>query len=88
MKKLEVYEIIMEDSNDVYKMMIPAESQKAAENYVAGNGDIVRCKKSELYGDNSISLSKIMDALRVANFGQNERDIISRILQQATNVIS
>lgn len=87
MKKFKIYEVITEDYNDTYKFYIPAENKKDAENYVSGNGEIVRTKESELYGVNSISLDKVIDALQRYGFGQAEQDIISRILQRSSDVV-
>lgn len=86
MKKLKVYEVITEDWTTATKIYVPAESKKDAENFVAGNGEIVSCKESKNYGENTISLSKIQDALKVAHFGVTEIDIISRILYRTSDI--
>jgi hypothetical protein len=77
---MKVYEIILEDGNNVYKVFIPAESEKKAREYVQGNGEIVRCKLSDDYNTNKISCDKVASALLLSNFGQPEIDIITRAL--------
>lgn len=79
---MKVYEIILESGNNVYKEYIPAESAKLAKEYAQGNGEIIRCKESDLYPNNSISTEKVANALRQAMFGENEINIISRALYQ------
>ena len=43
MKKLHVYTVYMDDG-DAFKVTIPAESEAAAKEYVAGNGDVIAVK--------------------------------------------
>lgn len=77
MKKFMVY---FEDSENVYKAAIPAKDQKAAAEYVKGNGDIIAIK--EVTNDYHISLDKVADALQKAGFGEYEMDFITRTLSQ------
>lgn len=75
MKKFMVY---MDDGHDVYKLAIPGEDEAAARKYVEGNGEVVAAK--DVTEDWPISLDKVVEALRVAHFGQVEIDYISRCL--------
>ena len=77
MKKFMVY---LEDGDDVYKVAIPAKDQKAAAEYVNGNGDIIAIKDvSDHY---PIDIIKVSDALKNAGFGKVEMDLITRTLCQ------
>ena len=75
---VKAYKVIWEDRDDVYRGFVPAESAKKAEEYVAGNGDIIHVE--EVTDDYPISCGKVADALLAANFGQAEVDIITRML--------
>lgn len=78
MKKYMVY---FEDGDNVYKAAVPAKSEKAAREFVKGNGEIVKVK--DITADYPISLVKIEHALRTAQFGQIEIDLITRTLYMA-----
>ena len=75
MKKYMVY---MDDGQNCFKLVIPADSVKAAKKYVAGNGEVL--KVTDITADYPISIEKVMDALKVAGFGQVEMDLIQRTL--------
>ena len=47
MKKLHVYTVYMDDG-DAFKVTVPAESEAAAREYVAGNGDVIAVKDAPL----------------------------------------
>ncbi|HKL94895.1 MAG TPA: hypothetical protein VJ845_00550 [Haploplasma sp.] len=80
---MNVYEIIMESGDSVYKVVVPAFNEKDACDFVQGNGEIVRIKLSEVYNDiNKISNDKFIDALRLSQFGEMEINILSRALSQ------
>ena len=83
MKKL--YKVIFEDAYDVYKELIPAENEKEARKEVEGNGEII--KITDVTTDYPISIGKVMDALKVNNFGKTERTIIERLLYTYQNWI-
>lgn len=73
-----IFEVIFESGKDVFKEYIPCKTKKEAEKWIQGNGDIVRIKEYKL--NDSISLDKILDALKASKFGEIEIDIISRAL--------
>lgn len=75
MKKYMVY---MDDGRDCFKVAVPAINEKAARKYVEGNGEVVAVK--DITEDYPISLDKVVNALKVANFGQIEINLISRCL--------
>lgn len=77
MKKLTVYNVYLEDGDGVYKITTPAENEKDAANYWAGNGDVVAIKKSDLQ---DIDIHYLVDVLKAARYGQAEIDVISRAL--------
>lgn len=49
MKKLHVYTVYMDDG-DAFRVTVPAESEAAAREYVAGNGDVIAVKDAPLAG--------------------------------------
>lgn len=75
MRKFFVY---MDDERNVFKLAIPAKNEKAAKDYVAGNGEIIKIK--DVTEEWPISLDKINLALRKAEFGEIEIDFIIRCL--------
>ena len=79
------YEIIMEDRDSVYKVVVPATNEKEAAKYVEGNGDVVRVK--EITDDYPISTEKVVEALKAASFGKVEIDLITRLVLEYRNTI-
>lgn len=75
MKKYMVY---LDDSKDCFKVAVLATNEKAARKYVEGNGEVIAVK--DITKDYPISLDKVVQALRNAQFGQIEIDLISRCL--------
>lgn len=75
MKKYMVY---LDDSKDCFKVAVSATNEKAARKYVEGNGEVIAVK--DITEDYPISLDKVVQALRNAQFGQIEIDLISRCL--------
>lgn len=79
MKKMNVYDLYMDDGKATYKVTVPAFSKKDAKAYVEGNGDVVAVKPSELQ---DIDLNCLADTLKRAQWGQQEIDVITRALAQ------
>lgn len=75
MKKYMAY---MDDGRDCFKAAIPAPNEKAARKYVEGNGEVIAIK--DVTQDFPISLDKVVQALKNAQFGQIEIDLITRCL--------
>ena len=75
MKKYMVY---IDNGDSVMKIAIPSESVKSAKKYCQGNGEII--KVTDVTDDYPISIDKVVEALKVANFGQVETDLIMRTL--------
>lgn len=80
MKKMTVYDVYLDAGRDALKVTVPAESQKAAEQYVQGNGEIVAIRKNPDIQD--IDLRCLADTLSRDGWGQMEIDIITRALVQ------
>ena len=76
MKKFAVY---LEDRAGVYKIAVPAENEKAARKYVEGNGEIITVK--DVTEEYPISAGYIADALTAYGFGEFEKDLVVRALQ-------
>ena len=79
MKKMNIYDLYMDDGHSTFKVTIPATSVKSAKEYVQGNGDVVAVKQSELQ---DIDLNCLADTLKRAQWGQQEIDVITRALAQ------
>lgn len=60
------------------KLLSPQPNEKAARKYVEGNGEVVAIK--DVTKDFPISLDKVAQALKNAQFGQIEIDLITRCL--------
>lgn len=80
MKKMTVYDVYLDAGSDALKVTVPAESQKAAEQYVQGNGEIIAIRKNPDIQD--IDLRCLADTLKKSGWGQMEIDIITRALVQ------
>lgn len=79
MKKFHIYDIYIDDGHDVFKCHIPAESKKAALEYVAGNGEVVAVKDCVIQ---DISIQTLANTLSRNGWGQMEIDVITRCLIQ------
>ena len=78
MKKFTVYNVYLDDDNDVYKIVVPAESEADAVKYCEGNGDIIAVKKNDKI--QKINTTDLTDCLRTMGWGKIEIDIIVRAL--------
>lgn len=78
MKKWNVYKVYAEDSNDVYKMIVPSTSKKEAEAYVNSGGlDVVKMVETNL----KINTDFLASFLKKENFDSDGIDVICRVLQ-------
>ena len=75
MKKYMVY---LEDSENVYKIAVPADSEQEAIEFCRGNGDLVAVK--DVTEEYQISEDKITKALLNSGFGRIETDFVIRAL--------
>lgn len=83
MKK--AYIVYLDDGKSVFKVHIPAESEKAARDFVRGNGEVIACKpSSDRNAENPIRMDLITQALQNASFGQMEIDLITRALDDCS----
>lgn len=80
MKKYMVY---LDDGKDCFKVAVPAVNEKAARKYVEGNGEVIAVK--DITEDFPISLDKVVQALKNAQFGQIEIDLISNSAAYSDN---
>lgn len=72
------YMVYMDDGRDCFKVAVPAVSEKAAIEYVKGNGEVIAVKNvTEAY---PISIDAVADALKKAGFGEVEMMLIIRTL--------
>lgn len=79
MRRMNVYDLYMDDGHSTFKVTVPAFSKKDAKEYVQGNGDVVAVKPSELQ---DIDLNCLADTLERSGWGQQEVDVITRALAQ------
>lgn len=80
MKKMTVYDIYLDDGRDAMKVTVPAESRKAAEQYVQGNGEVIAIRENPILQD--IDLGALSQTLKNSGWGQLEIDVITRALIQ------
>lgn len=78
--KFKVYNVYLEDKDDVYKVTVPAESEKKAIEYVKGNGEVIKVKLNPDL--QNIHLETLADTLLRNGWGQLEVDVITRTLAQ------
>ena len=78
MKKFTVYNVYLDDGDNVYKIVVPAENEKEAAKYCEGNGEIVAVKKNDFVQD--IDTAFLADYLRRGGWGKTEVDVITRTL--------
>ena len=78
--KMKKYMVYLDDGKDCYKLAIPAKDEKAAREYVQGNGEVIAVK--EVTNDYSISADKVTQALQNAGFSKYEMDFITRSLRE------
>ena len=75
-----MFEMVIDDGKDVFKVTRMAESQEDIEKRYGGNGEFVRIK--DVTDDYPISEYKLHTALSAAGFGEAERESIVSLLRQ------
>lgn len=75
------YFVYLESGEDLLKIAVPAENEKAAVKYCEGNGEVLKVK--DVTKDIPISADHVAKALKAYGFGQIEIDFITRTLDQA-----
>lgn len=78
MKKFTVYNVYVDDGDNVYKIVVPAENGEEAAKYCEGSGEIIAIKKNDLVQD--IDTAFLADYLRRGGWDQTEVDVITRTL--------
>lgn len=76
--KLKKYLVYLDDGNDVYKIAVPAETEKAARKFCEGNGEVIAVK--DITAETPIFVEAVVEALKMRNFGETEISIIMRTL--------
>lgn len=82
---MNLYKVIFEDRDNVYREFIPARTEKLAEAYIAGNGEIVSI--ADVTEQYPIRIDCVVEALRNYGFGKVEIDTITRMVQKYSNCI-
>ena len=80
--KLNKYLVYMDDGHAVFKIAMPATSEKAARKAVEGNGEIIAVKDASEYLDGMPALDCLAETLQRNHYGEVERDLIIRALRQ------
>ncbi len=80
MKKMNVYDVYLDDGREAIKVTVPAENAKAAEKYCEGNGEVIRTRLNPSI--QNIDLYCLSNTLKNSGWGQMEIDIITRALSQ------
>lgn len=79
MKKWNVFKVYAEDSNDVYKLIIPSSSKKEAEKYVESGGlEVVKTVEMPYLKINTDFLSQFLNK---EGFDSDGIDVICRVIQ-------
>ena len=74
------YFVYLDDGRDAYRIAVAAACEESARAWCEGNGEIVAVK--DVTADFPISADKVSRALKAAEFGQVEIDIITRLLTE------
>lgn len=79
MKKVSIYNVYLDDGHDTYKIVVPAETKKAAIDYVRGNGDIIAVKEDK---ETYINVDRLVTDLEKCGWTTTETDILQRLIAQ------
>ena len=79
MKQMNVYKVYIDDDHDVFKVIVPAESEKDALNCVAGNGEVIAVKENKYMW---INTNKLANDLQKSGWGYEEINLIVRTLSR------
>ena len=79
MKSLSVYDVYIDDGMNCSKIIVPAESETKAREYVKGNGEVVAIRKDPIAQD--IDTDCLAQTLKDNGWGQVEISIIVRALE-------
>ena len=79
---MKIYEAIVDDGRDVFKVLKACRNQTEMKEFCKGNGEIIRIKErtSEFGFCTESGISLLADTLRRAQYGQQEIDIITRLV--------
>lgn len=78
--RFKVYNVYLEDKDNVFKVTVPAENEKKAIEYVKGNGEVIKVKLNPDL--QNIHLETLANTLLRNGWGQLEVDVITRALAQ------
>lgn len=77
--RMRKYMVYLDDCDSCCKIAVPAIDEMAARKFVEGNGEVIAVK--DVTEDYPIDLNKVAQALRNAQFGWVEIDLILRCLK-------
>lgn len=79
MKSLNVYDVYIDDGMNCLKIIVPAESETEAKEYVKGNGEVVAIRKDPIVQD--INTDCLAQTLKDNGWGQAKIAVIVRALE-------
>ena len=78
--KLKKYLVYVDDGRNVYRIAVPTKSEKAAREYVEGNGEVIAVKDASEYLNGAGAVDYLSRTLKNAHYGAVEQDLIIRAL--------
>lgn len=85
--KLKKYMVYLDDGHNFFKVAVPAEDEDKAKEVINDNNSndkIIAIKEASQ--DYPISIKKVIDALKQADFDKVEIDLISRTLMRSDSI--
>lgn len=76
--KLRKYFVFVDDGDNAMKIATPAQNEKEARDFAAGNGEIIAVK--DVTESFEISSTKVWEALNSVDFTDQQRDFLYRTL--------
>lgn len=84
---MKLYEMIIDDGKELYRVNRLAKNEKELRNTYGGNGEIVRVK--DITDSYPINLDSVYNALNFASVGETERELIVECIRQVyPNIIN
>ena len=78
MKTWKVYKIYAEDSNDIYRIIVPSPTKKEAENFVHNCSlNIIKTTEVENF---YLNVDMMINVLDKAGFTEDECDVVMRLI--------
>lgn len=76
---MRIFTVYLEDGDNVYKVLVPAENEEAAKEQANGNGDIVTIKDST--SENRFDTPELWGILEKAGYDKKKIQLLDRLLE-------